>query len=95
MIINGRELTRREAQLAELVARGLSNKEIAHIAGLTPESTKTYISRLYRKLGSTYKYNARLHLALAAVANENPVTRLQLMADDATNVERMTNETNL
>jgi len=44
-------LSPREAEVAALVAAGLSNKEIAHRLALTEGTIKTYLSRqIFRKL---------------------------------------------
>lgn len=45
-----RGLSFREAQVLEMIAEGHSNKEIAELIFVSPETVKTYISRLYRKL---------------------------------------------
>ncbi len=44
-------LTRRQRQMASLVAQGLKNKEIASVAGLSEGTVKVYLSRIYQKLG--------------------------------------------
>jgi non-specific serine/threonine protein kinase len=45
------ELTRRELEVAELVARGLSNKEIAQTLVLSPRTAEGHVARLLDKLG--------------------------------------------
>jgi DNA-binding CsgD family transcriptional regulator len=47
----GGELTPNELRLAELVAEGRSNKEIAAALFVTPKTVGTTLSRLYAKLG--------------------------------------------
>ena len=44
-------LTPRELQVLRLIADGLSNSEIAAALSLSPETVKTYVSRLLTKLG--------------------------------------------
>ncbi|HVW07806.1 MAG TPA: response regulator transcription factor [Bryobacteraceae bacterium] len=62
------KLTRRERQLASLLAQGLKNKEIAYRLGITEGTVKVYLSRLYGKLG----VNDRFDLALFALKNLGP-----------------------
>lgn len=45
-------LTRREAQVAERVARGLSNKEIADELGLAVRTIENYVNSVLNKLGA-------------------------------------------
>lgn len=45
-------LTRREQQLVPLIARGLTNKEIAAQLGLSEQTVKNHIHRILRKVGS-------------------------------------------
>jgi NarL family two-component system response regulator LiaR len=51
-------LTRREAEIVGLIARGLSNQEIADAAYLSINSVKTHIRTAYRKLGVTRRAQA-------------------------------------
>ena len=46
-----RTLTPRELEVLEHIAQGLSNAEIATALFITPETVKTYVSRLLAKLG--------------------------------------------
>ena len=45
------ELTRREAQIASLAARGLSNQEIAEQLVLSVRTVETYVYRAMQKRG--------------------------------------------
>ena len=53
-------LTRREREIASEVARGLSNKEIAALLGITERTVKAHLSNIFDKLG----INDRVRLAL-------------------------------
>ena len=54
------QLTRREKDIVQLVARGLSNTEIAEHLFLSVNSVKTYIRTAYRKMGVTTRSQAVL-----------------------------------
>lgn len=56
---NGRELTRRENEVLQMVARGLSNKEIARRLVLSEGTVKLHVHNILRKLGR----NSRAALA--------------------------------
>jgi DNA-binding NarL/FixJ family response regulator len=55
-----RVLTKRETEIVDLVARGLSNIEIAEELFLSVNSVKTYIRTAYRKMGVTTRSQAVL-----------------------------------
>jgi len=46
-----KELTKRERQIVEHAARGLSNKAIAYSLGLAPSTIATHLSAAKKKLG--------------------------------------------
>jgi two-component system, NarL family, response regulator LiaR len=56
-------LTRRENEVLRLLARGLSNKEIAHHLSVGEKTVKTYVSNVLVKLG----VQSRTQAALSAV----------------------------
>ena len=58
-------LSPREAEVVALIARGLSNEEIAERAHVTLNSIKSYIRSAYHKIG----VERRTHAVLWAVAN--------------------------
>jgi DNA-binding NarL/FixJ family response regulator len=58
----GQVLTERETQVIRLVARGRSNKQIAEELFLSVETVRTYLRRMFAKLG----VNDRTHLAVLA-----------------------------
>ncbi|SQD95870.1 MULTISPECIES: LuxR C-terminal-related transcriptional regulator [unclassified Parafrankia] len=49
----GCRLTKRERQVADLVARGLSNKEIAAALVISPRTAETHVQQILNKLGFT------------------------------------------
>jgi len=54
-------LSPREQQLANLLAQGLKNKEIAHRLGLGEGTVKVYFSRLFQKVGVTDRFELALY----------------------------------
>jgi DNA-binding CsgD family transcriptional regulator len=54
-------LTTSETRVAELVARGLSNKEVAAVLVVTPRTVEAHLTRIYAKLG----VRSRVELARA------------------------------
>ncbi|MDO9353465.1 MAG: LuxR C-terminal-related transcriptional regulator, partial [Solirubrobacteraceae bacterium] len=59
-------LTPQEAQVAELVIGGASNKAVAGALFLSPKTVETHLSRIYRKLG----VSSRTQLAVALRTDE-------------------------
>ncbi|HSE46087.1 MAG TPA: LuxR C-terminal-related transcriptional regulator [Gemmatimonadales bacterium] len=62
-------LTQREAQVAQLVALGHSNPEIAKTLGIGEQTVKFHLTNAYRKLG--VKTRAQLALTLVAAKTTN------------------------
>jgi two-component system, NarL family, response regulator LiaR len=54
-------LTNRENEVLRLLARGLSNKEIAHHLSLGEKTVKTYVSNILVKLGVQSRTQAAIH----------------------------------
>lgn len=52
------ELTTRERAIIEFIARGRSNKEIAREMGVTPETIKTHLKRIFQKLSAESRAQA-------------------------------------
>ena len=56
-------LTRREAEILDLVAEGYSNGRVAKLLWVTDQTVKFHLSNIYRKLGVTNRTEAT-HWAL-------------------------------
>jgi len=62
-LINSRPLSKREEEIARLVAEGLSNRQISQRLELSEHTIKNYLFRIFEKLGVA----TRVELALYAV----------------------------
>ena len=60
------ELTSREMMVAEQVARGATNREIAHVLAITERTVKAHLSAVFEKLG------VRERVQLALTMNDLP-----------------------
>lgn len=69
-------LTPREAEVAELAARGLSNKEIGRELGTSAETVKIHLGRVLRKSGA----RGRGDLLASIAVHPTHIPRLQLLA---------------
>jgi DNA-binding NarL/FixJ family response regulator len=58
-----RRLTRREQQISELIAIGISNKEVADKLSITERTVKAHLTHIFRKLG----LSSRVQLAVQAL----------------------------
>jgi two-component system, NarL family, nitrate/nitrite response regulator NarL len=50
-------LSRRECEIAVLVARGMSNKEVARELGLSNGTVKIHVHSIFQKLGAKSRYS--------------------------------------
>lgn len=62
-------LTRREREILELVAEGLSNADVARTLWLTEQTVKVHLSRIYRKLGVSNRTEASRRAGLHGAAS--------------------------
>lgn len=60
-------LTPREQQVADAVARGLTNRQIAREFGISPETVKRHLATIYDKLC----VSGRVVLAIHVVTSRN------------------------
>ena len=68
---NGNDLTRREYEVAQLVAKGMSNRKIAQITGLREQSIKNLVSVIMRKLHCENRVQVALKLTRTGVVDVN------------------------
>ena len=59
-------LSKREYEISALVAKGMQNKEIGRVLGITDSTVKVILKNIYRKL----RINRRTTLALIFVQSE-------------------------
>ena len=62
-VSGARLLTKREEELVQLVAEGLTNRDISHQLSLTEHTVRNYMFRIFNKLGTSN----RLELALYVI----------------------------
>lgn len=55
-------LTRREQQIAEHVARGLTNRQIAAECGISAETVKRHLASIYDKLATRGRVGLAIHV---------------------------------
>jgi DNA-binding NarL/FixJ family response regulator len=61
-------LTARERQVAEAIARGLSNKQIALEFGISAETVKRHLASIYSKLAIPGRVALALHVVRSRAA---------------------------
>jgi non-specific serine/threonine protein kinase len=66
------ELSRRELEVAELIARGLSNKEISEALVISPRTAEGHVARLLDKLGFTSRARVAAWVAERRALNTTP-----------------------
>lgn len=62
-------LTEREIEVLRLVAHGMSNKEIAHHLGISPETSRTHVNRIISKLHVASRVQATLYALRSGIAD--------------------------
>ena len=55
-------LSRREQEIAEHVARGLTNRQIAAECGISPETVKRHLASIYSKLAMRGRVGLAIHV---------------------------------
>ena len=59
-------LTHREIQILSYIANGSTNKEVAHVLGISEQTIKNHVSAILRKLNA----NDRAHAVALAIRNQ-------------------------
>lgn len=66
--VAGGALTPREMDIVRLVGRGLGNKEIANVLGVSVTTVRTHLNKVYEKMGSASRVELALHAAQSTEA---------------------------
>jgi ATP/maltotriose-dependent transcriptional regulator MalT len=66
-------ITRRQRQVVELVAAGLSNEELAERLGISPRTAKAHCDVLRQKLGVARR--RQIPVAYRALTGDDPLSR--------------------
>ena len=59
-------LPARQAEIAPLICKGLSNKEIGQRLGISPHTVRMHLSSLFKRLGARDRIGVVVRLVLAA-----------------------------
>jgi len=65
-------LTEREREVLRLLARGKSNKEIAHALQIGEQTVKTHVAHILSKLGMSSRTQAALYAVHAGLVSSDP-----------------------
>ena len=52
------ELSPRQIEILNLVAKGFSNKEIAEIIGISPDTVKEHVANIFQRIGASSRAEA-------------------------------------
>ena len=69
-------LTNREQQIANAVARGLTNREIAGELGISPETVKRHLATIFDKLALRSRVVLALHVVQARATSGHSAAAL-------------------
>jgi DNA-binding NarL/FixJ family response regulator len=76
-------LTARERQIAEAIARGLSNKQIAIEFGISTETVKRHLASIYSKLALQGRVALAIHVIRAQGGTQAPHASIGTQAPSA------------
>ncbi len=68
----GRQLTEREIELLQLVAKGLPNKAIAQALSVSENTVKYHLKKVFQKLGAQNRTEAVMHAIRAGLIKPAP-----------------------
>jgi DNA-binding NarL/FixJ family response regulator len=60
-IVKGEMLSSRERDVLSKICEGLTNKRIAQVLGISPETVKTHVTHILSKLGASNRTHAVSH----------------------------------
>jgi len=66
------DLTRRERELLELIARGCGNAAIAEQLGISPKTVRNHVSRIFDKVGAAHRSQAIVMARQAGFGRDVP-----------------------
>lgn len=75
-------LSYREAEILSLMAEGLTNKEIARRKCVSPETVKTYVANLLKKLGARNRVEAAIVAVRAGFLSTAFAPRIVLQSQE-------------
>jgi len=76
-------LTKREEELAELVAEGLTNRDIARQISLTEHTVRNYLFRIFNKLGTSNRLELALYVIKQRGASQGSNLGAAILAEPA------------
>jgi DNA-binding CsgD family transcriptional regulator len=65
----GAKLTDTDARIAELVAAGMTNRDVAATLFISPKTVEAHLGHIYRKLGIRRRTELARHIGAAAVGD--------------------------
>lgn len=70
-------LSKREGEIAQLLARGASNKEIARALHISERTVKNHLGKIFEKIGVTSRVQAALRLTGSDLHHEDPAAKCE------------------
>jgi len=89
-----RLLTKREEELVQLVAEGLTNRDISRQLSLREHTVRNYLFRVFNKLGTSNRLELALYVLKQRGENRSAVLGGRLFAKPAQTLSSMSSNTN-